>query len=370
MRVSVDIRHQLGAFTLNAQMELGAGTSVLFGRSGSGKTSLINAIAGLYVPNAGRIALGGTVLFDSDSGINLPVHQRRIGYVFQDGRLFPHMSVARNLDFGARFAPAPLSAGARADLIEVLGIGGLLTRRPAALSGGEKQRVALGRALLSNPRLLLLDEPLAALDRARKEEILPYLERLRGQGGPPMIYVSHDMSEIVRLADDLVILRDGACVAQGLAEDVMADPANVKLIGVQDAGALLRGTLESHAQDGLSTIRLSAGALHVPRVDAPLGQPLRLRVRAQDVILSSKAPQGLSSQNALEARVTGIHRGTGPSVAIALRSGSDRLIARITARALAQMELETGQKIWAIVKANAVPPTAIASSTVRAKNEV
>ena len=362
MSLSVDIRQQLGAFTLDAQMNLGAGTSVLFGRSGSGKTSLINAIAGLHSPHSGRIALGETVLFDSVQGINVPVHRRRIGYVFQDARLFPHLSVSRNLDFGARFAPEPLGAKERSALIDVLGIGALLDRRPAALSGGEKQRVALGRALLSNPRLLLLDEPLAALDQARKEEILPYLERLRGQGGPPMIYVTHDMSEIVRLADGLVILRDGVCVAQGQAEDVLADPANVKLIGVQDAGALLRGVIESHADDGLSAIRLSAGLLHVPRVDAAIAQQVRMRVRAQDVILSLSAPVGLSSQNALEAHVTDIHEGKGPSVAIALRSGTDRLIARITGRALAQMQLRIGQKVWAIVKANAVPPAAIASA--------
>ena len=362
MTLRLDIKMTLGAFTLDAQMNAGAGTTVLFGRSGSGKTSLINAIAGLVTPQTGRIVLGDRVLFDAEQGVNIPPHQRRIGYVFQDARLFPHMSVAQNLDFGARFATLPPSRVERDGLINVLGIGALLQRRPAALSGGEKQRVALGRALLSAPDLLLLDEPLAALDQTRKEEILPYLERLRAQSGPAMIYVSHAMSEIVRLADDLVILRDGKCAVQGLAEDVLADPNNIALIGVQDAGALLCGGIESHSEDGLSGVRLSAGLLTVPRIDAPLGQRVRLRIRAQDVILSLCAPVGLSSQNALKGEITAIHQGNGPGVAVVLRCGSDRLLARITARAFGQMQLVIGQEIWAIVKANAVPPAAISSS--------
>jgi molybdate transport system ATP-binding protein len=362
MSLRVDVQLALGAFRLDAKLDAGVGTTVLYGRSGSGKTSVINAISGLHTPDTGRITLDDNVLFDSKAGINIPVHERRIGYVFQDARLFPHLTVAQNLDFGTRFSAIAVRSKERATLLDTLGIGALLQRHPAALSGGEKQRVALGRALLSSPRLLLLDEPLAALDEARKQEIMPYLERLRARGGPPMIYVTHDMSEIVRLADRLVVLRDGACVVQGLAEDVLGDPMNVKLIGVQDAGALLRGVIDHHAQDGLTAIRLSAGMLHVPHVDLDVGAQVRLRIRAQDVILSLKAPEGLSTQNALQVRITDIHVGDGPSVAIGLRAGSDRLIARITARALSDLQLQKGQSIWAILKANAVPATAIAQS--------
>lgn len=367
MSLRADFQLALDGFTLEARINAGAGTTVLFGHSGSGKTSFINAIAGLTTPQSGRITLGDRVLFDAARKINVPMHQRRIGYVFQDARLFPHLTVSQNLDFGARYAAAPLSLKERGHLIDTLGIDALLDRRPAALSGGEKQRVALGRALLSGPELLLLDEPLAALDQARKQEILPYFERLRAQSGPAMIYVTHDMSEIVRLADHLVVLRAGQCVAQGLAEDVLADPANIKVIGPQDAGALLTGVIEEHCEDGLSTIRLSTSLLTVPWVEARIGQQVRMRLRAQDVILSLGPPQGLSSQNALEAQITEIHKGRGPGVAIGLRAGSDRLIARITARALDQMQLKTGQKIWAIVKANAVPPAAIASADSSAK---
>ncbi len=364
MSLYLDIKSKLGTFQLNVQLTAESGTTVLFGRSGSGKTSLINAIAGLRTPDSGRIILGDTVLFDADKRINLAPHKRRIGYVFQDARLFPHLTVADNLDFGARFVNQPLGRAERTRLVETLGIDGLLTRRPAALSGGEKQRVALGRALLSAPRLLLLDEPLAALDAPRKLEILPYFERLRAQGGPPMIYVTHDMSEIVRLADHLIVLRDGQNVAQGFAEDVLADPANVKLIGVQDAGSLLHGTIENHADDGLSAIRLSAGLLHVPKVEAQIGSHVRVRIRAQDVILSLSAPVGLSSQNVLEAEITEIHQGVGPGIAIGLQAGTDRLLSRITNRALNQMKLQIGQKIWAVLKANAVPPSAIAQSEI------
>jgi len=341
MSLQVDIQATLGRFKLDVQMHAGQGATVIFGRSGSGKTSLINAIAGLSHPASGRISLNGDLLFDGARGVHRPVHQRRIGYVFQDARLFPHLSVAENLDFGARFATVPLSAQQRLDVIDMLGIDALLTRRPAALSGGEKQRVALGRALLSAPRLLLLDEPLAALDAARKQEILPYFERLRAQGGPPMIYVTHDMSEIVRLADHLCILREGRSVA------------------------LITGIVDHHASDGLSGVRLSAGMLYVPRVDAPPGTALRIRIRAQDVILSSSEPQGMSSQNMLKARVRAIHQGHASGVAVALICGRDRLLARITARALAQMNLAVGQEIWAVIKANALPPSAIAPDETR-----
>lgn len=362
MSLNVDIQSKLGAFELDVQLRTKAGTTVVFGRSGSGKTSLINAIAGLTTPDQGRIAFRDTVLFDARSGIHVPSHQRRIGYVFQNARLFPHLSVAQNLDFGARFAKEPLSVAERRQMIDTLGIAPLLNRRIAALSGGEQQRVALGRALLSVPRLLLMDEPLAALDTARKQEILPYFERLHAQGGPPMIYVTHDMSEIVRLADNIVVLRDGRSVVGGTVEDVLADPANVKLIGVQDAGALVQGIISGHEVDGLSTIELSAGQLHVPKIGAPVGAKVRMRIRAQDVILSVSEPKDLSSQNILRARITEIQTGEGPSVAIALRTGSDRLLARITRRALAQMQLEVGQEVWAVLKANAVPPSAIARS--------
>lgn len=220
--LEVRAKCRLGAFRLDVELAAPTGGIVaLFGRSGAGKTSLVNMLAGLLRPTEGRIALNDTVLFDSAAGIDLPPERRRLGYVFQEGRLFPHLDVRGNLLYGFRRAPAAERAIRLEQIVELLGIGPLLRRRPASLSGGEKQRVAIGRALLANPRLLLMDEPLASLDATRKAEILPFIERLRDELRLPIVYVSHDMSEIVRLADTIVLLADGRVTAIGSAEQVL-----------------------------------------------------------------------------------------------------------------------------------------------------
>lgn len=205
----VDVQKQLGSLALSAKFEAARGCTALFGTSGSGKTSIINMIAGLITPDRGRIEIDGDVLFDSETGIDKPPHQRNIGYVFQDGRLFPHMTVRANLDYGRRMSGKPRDKAAFDRVVNLLGIAPLLNRRPGALSGGERQRIAIGRALLMQPRLLLLDEPLAALDGARKAEIFPYLERLRDEAGIPMIYVSHSPDEIRRIANIVGRLENG-----------------------------------------------------------------------------------------------------------------------------------------------------------------
>src|SRR5215470_10102307 len=208
--LEVDVQHRLGAFTLDAHFRSGPGLTALFGRSGAGKTSVVNAIAGLIQPHQGRIVIDGSVVLDTERGICTPTHRRRIGYVFQEDRLFPHLTVRHNLLFGRWFAPGRERRSTRFDdIVDLLGIAALLDRRPAKLSGGEKQRVAIGRALLSSPRLLLMDEPLVALDEARKAEILPYLERLRDETKVPIIYVSHSIAEVARLANRVVVMRDG-----------------------------------------------------------------------------------------------------------------------------------------------------------------
>jgi len=213
--VLVDISHRLGDFAIEARFDSAGRLTALFGPSGSGKTTLINMIAGLIRPGKGRIEVEGRVLVDTDAGIFMPKHRRRIGMVFQDARLFPHMSVAGNLRYGRWFTP-PSERYAEMDaVVELLGIGPLLGRRPARLSGGEKQRVAIGRALLASPKLLLMDEPLASLDEARKAEILPYIERLRDEAGVPIVYVSHAIAEVARLATTLVVLSDGRIAAVG-----------------------------------------------------------------------------------------------------------------------------------------------------------
>ena len=220
--LEVRAKHRLGVFQLDVELVAPTGGIVaLFGRSGAGKTSLVNMLAGLLRPTEGRIALNGTVLFDSAARIDLPPERRRLGYVFQEGRLFPHLDVRGNLLYGFRRVPAAERAIRLEQIVELLGIGPLLRRRPASLSGGEKQRVAIGRALLANPRLLLMDEPLASLDATRKAEILPFIEQLRDKLRLPIVYVSHDMGEIVRLADTVVLLADGRVTAIGSAEQVL-----------------------------------------------------------------------------------------------------------------------------------------------------
>jgi molybdate transport system ATP-binding protein len=214
----VDVQRRIGGFNLTADFAGGAGVTALFGPSGAGKTTIVNMIAGLVRPDRGRIALNENALFDSTTRINVPAHQRRIGYVFQEGRLFPHLSVAHNLSYGRWMSGLPFDAAEQERVVHLLDIAHLLHRRPGKLSGGERQRVAIGRALLMRPRLLLLDEPLASLDAARKAEILPYLERLRDESGVPMVYVSHQADEVRRIAGTVVRIDNGRVVAIGGVE--------------------------------------------------------------------------------------------------------------------------------------------------------
>jgi molybdate transport system ATP-binding protein len=227
--LAVDVEKRLGDFFLSARFETGSGVTAVFGPSGAGKTTLVNMISGLVAPDRGRITVGETVLFDSGRRINLPPHGRRIGYVFQEGRLFPHLSVRHNLDYGRRMCGLPADGAQTARIVGLLDIGNLLERRPGKLSGGERQRIAIGRALLMRPRLLLLDEPLASLDVARKREILPYLERLRDEVGVPMVYVSHHAAELRRLATSVVRLAAGRVEASGGKELLDAADADAVL---------------------------------------------------------------------------------------------------------------------------------------------
>ncbi|MEM6744191.1 MAG: molybdenum ABC transporter ATP-binding protein [Pseudomonadota bacterium] len=362
MTLSVDIRARLGAFDLDAAFEAPPGVTALFGRSGAGKTSIVKAVAGLIQADRARITLDGETL--EDTPFRLPPHRRRLGLVFQEARLFPHLSVAANLRFGARFAPrgatsigAPPQPPSRFDdIADLLGLAPLLARRPRALSGGEAQRVALGRALLSAPRLLLMDEPLASLDEARKAEILPYIERLRDEARLPILYVSHSLPEIARLATTVVALSGGRVAASGPAAEVLSDVAAFPIMGRQQAGAILPATVTRHDADGLTEIAVSAGPLWVPRIDAPPGASLRLRIRARDVTLATQRPEHLSALNILEGVVEDISPAQGdPALAeVALRCGADRIRARVTRRSLAALNLSPGAKAWAVAKAVAV----------------
>ena len=361
MTLEVDLGLALGATRIEASFMAPAGVTALFGRSGAGKTSIINAIAGLIRPVRGRIEVDGVTLFDATAGIDLPPHRRRLGYVFQDGRLFPHMSVEKNLRYGHGSDRAGGFGGGLAGVVRLLDIGHLLDRRPGTLSGGEKQRVAIGRALLSGPRLLLMDEPLASLDAARKQEILPYLERLHAATHIPVLYVSHALDEVVRIADTLVLLGDGRVQAAGPLADLLGRLELRDLVGRFEAGSLLTATVVGH-DPATDLVRLhhACGSLHVARLEAPPGSQVRIRIRARDVALATGPVVGLSIRNRLRVRVAEISAEPGPVVDLALDAGGEVLVARITRAALHELDLVPGREVTALLKTVAVERRGIA----------
>ena len=358
--LSVAIRHSFSGFTLDAAFDAPGGVTALFGRSGSGKTTIVNTVAGLMRADHARIVVDGTILVDTDQDHFLPPHRRGVGYVFQDARLFPHMTVQQNLLYGRRFAG---KGGVDQDRItRLLGIGHLLHRRPATLSGGEGQRVALGRAILSNPRLLLMDEPLAALDQDRKDEILPYLERLRDETDLPILYVSHSAAEVARLATSIVLIDAGRVAAAGPAAQILSDPKTAPLLGLREAGAILSARVEVHEADGLTKLATPAGPLWLSRIDAVPGTNMRLRILAQDVMISLDRPQAISALNVLAGTVRDVtHSQAGALVRV--DAGGQLLLARITARSATALDLTPGKPVHAVLKAVSVAPGSIGSGS-------
>lgn len=360
MTLSVRLQHGFGGFSLDLAFDAGAGVTALFGRSGSGKTTVVNAVAGLLRPTEGRVVADGVVLLDTAAAVFVPPHRRRVGYVFQDARLFPHLTVRQNLAYGRWFAGRGAGAGSGAGVadvgrvVELLGLGPLLGRRPGTLSGGERQRVALGRAILTSPRLLLMDEPLAALDEQRKAEILPYLERLRDDLRLPILYVSHSVAEVARLASTVVLMEAGRVTATGPAQALLSDPATASGLGLRAAGGVLVARVTAHDADGLTRLDVAAGPLWLPRIDAAVGTPVRLRILAQDVMLATVRPQAVSALNILPATVEDIRTGDGPGALVRLTLGPDRLLARITRRSVAALGLVPGSTVFAVIKALSV----------------
>ncbi len=358
MTLSVRLSHALPDLTLDVAFDAPPGITVLFGRSGSGKTTVINAIAGLLRPDHGRADVAGRTLFDIEQGIWTPPNRRRLGYIFQEARLFPHLSVRQNLTYGQRFAPKGTNLPALEDVVDMLGIAPLLQRRPSALSGGEKSRVAIGRALLAGPELILADEPLAALDEARKAEILPYFERLRDQTQVPILYVSHSVAEVARLATTVVALENGRVARQGPPEDILADPG-VTPLGAGAAGAVVQARVERHHEDGLSELSAGTVRMLLPRVAQAPGQSLRVHIAARDVMLATSKPEGLSALNIWPATIREIRMGSGPGALVQLSAGDARLLARVTRRSVQALNLQAGQKVYAVLKAVSVAKTGV-----------
>ncbi len=359
MTLSIALTHAFAGFTLDLAFSAPAGVTALFGRSGAGKTTIAQAVAGLLRPDRGRIKLHDRVLLDTDRGHFVPPHLRRIGYVFQEGRLFPHLTVRQNLHYGRWFAKSTHGPDETGRIVDLLGIGNLLDRHPAALSGGEKQRVALARAILSHPQLLVMDEPLAALDEARKAEILPYLERLRDEVRLPVLYVSHSVAEIARLATTVVLIEAGRLRLCGPAADVLSDPMAAITVGPRETGAILSARMDGTDADGLSRLTLSGGTVWVAGIASPVGTTLRLRIMAQDVMLSLERPVAISALNILACTVLDVGiQGTGALVR--LTCGGDILLARITARSATALALTGGRSVFAIIKTVAVAdPTTV-----------
>lgn len=352
MTVEVELRHRQGGFDLDLTFAVGrSGITALFGPSGAGKSTAINAVAGLIRPDHGRIRINGQVVFDAETGVFVPPRRRNVGYVFQDGRLFPHLNVRKNLLYGWRRASRRADGGEIDRLIGLLGLETLLDRRPASLSGGEKQRVAIGRAVLKGPDLLLLDEPLAALDRKRRDEILPYLVRLRDEYGVPMLYVSHAIDEVTRIADSVQVMDGGRIVASGPVAEVFARLDLFPLTGRFEAGTVIDTTVKSHdAGYGLSVLAFDGGALTVPIIEEPVGAKVRVRIRARDIMIALQSPEAISANNVLPGFVTDIRNDPETYADVQIACGSARLIARITRKSLDRLGLAPGAPVHAVIK--------------------
>jgi molybdate transport system ATP-binding protein len=350
--IDIDVERLVGQFQLSAQVAAQGHVTAFFGRSGSGKTTLLNMIAGLVKPDRGRVAVNGTVLFDTERKIDLPQRKRRVGYVFQEGRLFPHLTVRQNLRYGEWFTPTAERYVDLDQVIELLGLEYLLARRPAGLSGGEKQRVALGRALLASPRLLLMDEPLASLDALRKWEILRYIERLRDEVKVPIVYVSHAIEEVVRLADTMVIMSEGKAVAVGPVSELMSRMDLRPILGRFEAGSVIEAKVVAYDADyDLTRLAFNGGELLVANLDALIGETVRVRIRARDVSLALSPPGQVSILNVLKGEVREISDEAGPIVEVRLRVGDFDLIVRLTKWSVTQLRLARGQTAYALIKA-------------------
>ena len=344
-------RLRLGAFELDAAFSSGAGITALFGRSGAGKSTVLNLIAGLVAPDAGRIAVDGRALWDRAAGVALAPHARRVGYVFQEGRLLPHLTVRQNLLYGRFFSGGRKGLVAFDQAVALLGIAQLLDRRPGTLSGGEKQRVAIGRALLASPDLLLLDEPLASLDAPRKAEILYYVERLRDEVRIPMVYVSHSLDDVVRLADAMVLMSEGRVLGSGAVREVMSRMELRPFLGRHEGGAVLEARVaRQDLESGLATLEFEGGVLEVADVEALVGERVRIRVRARDVSIALGRPVGVSIRNILAGTVVGLGEEEGPNSDVQLDLGGTALIARITRKSAQDLGLRPGLAVFALIK--------------------
>ena len=362
--ICVDVALALGSFHLDVAFENDEGITALFGRSGAGKSTTINLIAGLARPDRGRIALDGTALVDTERGIFVPPYRRHVGLVFQDAQLFPHLTVRQNLLFGRWFASPKNHSASFASVVETLGISHLLQRKPNGLSGGEKQRVALGRALLAAPKFLLMDEPLASLDMERKLEILPLIERLRDEFRVPIVYVSHSVDEVARLASRVVVMEQGRVIAIGGVEDALGPGLRNTRVSRFERSSVITGRLKGTDAYGLTQISHPAGTIWLTGRARPIGREARVVVKATDITLAKARSEGLSVQTTLAGKIAEIEMDDGPiaGVSIAL-DGHGQLFALATRKAIDALGLGKGDRVFALVKAVALDERTVPESS-------
>lgn len=351
--LELDCRLQRGEFFGDLRRELPLnGITALFGPSGSGKTMTLRMIAGLEPACEGRIAVDGVTWLDTASSTRVPAHKRGAGVVFQDARLFRHLDVAGNLAYGAKRGFGSGEPQSRGEVIDALDLGGLLARRVDGLSGGERQRVAIGRAILARPRLLLMDEPLSALDLPRRAEIMGYIEALPSLFGIPIVYVTHAIDEVARLAQSLALMNSGRIIASGPVQEMLARLDLPPLTGRFEAGVVLQGVVDHHDEAfALTSLDIGGQPLIVPALDLPRGEAVRLRVRARDVAIALSVPADISTRNALRASIAEVVLEEDTAYAeIRLSVGDQDVRARITRKAVVELDLKTGQTVFALVK--------------------
>jgi molybdate transport system ATP-binding protein len=354
--LSVSLGKRRDGFELQVAFDVPTpGIVALFGRSGCGKSTTIDLISGLLAADRGHVRLDGETLLDTQSGVAVAAERRRIGYVFQDARLFPHLSVVGNLRYGQKRAQRFEQRIGFDEVVSLLGLASLLDRRPNQLSGGEKQRVALGRALLAQPRLLLLDEPLAALDAARRDEVLPYFEALRDRLSIPMIFVSHQFDEVLRLANHVVLLDGGRVVAQGSPGEISLVPQLRAIVGSEAVGAVLDGVIAAvDSERKLAELRLAAGTLRISQKDIGahgIGSAVRVHLLARDIILATEPPHALSVRNSIEGVIEGITADDDDAALVRVDIGGQTVLSRVTLAAVDALGLKSGSRVWVLVKA-------------------
>ena len=356
--IEFDARTTIGEFRLDVSFHVPeVGTTVLFGSSGAGKSTVLALLAGALRPQSGRVVVGAEVFVDTGRAFHLPLEQRHLGWVFQDGRLFPHLTVRQNLEYGLR-RRAPLGAAKIGwqRVLDVLGLGALVNRWPRDLSGGERQRVAIGRALLAQPRLLLMDEPLASLDVPRKREILELLASIGAEFSTPIVYVTHSVAELLRLADHVVLLERGRVAAQGPVAEIVGRGDTPLLAARGDAGAIVEAPIAAqYPERGTTILRLGDEELQIPHLAGDVGRRVRLHVIASDVILATERPRAISVRNVLAATVSRLASRADGAVNVELAlAGAHRLLATVTQEAVGELGLAPGLPVFALLKSVAI----------------